>query len=83
MMEQARVRGFYPEVEPTCSLTDEIAALDGLIESQLRILKEKLAGGQKLFELEVDAAKLTELVRARKNKKEWLGGLSKSASVAR
>jgi hypothetical protein len=82
-MEQTRVRGFYTEVEPICDIKDEIAALDGLIEAQLRTLQEKLADGQKLFELEADAAKLTELLRARKNKKEWLGGLSKSASAAR
>jgi hypothetical protein len=82
-MEQARVRGFYTEVEPTCGLTDEIVSLDGLIEVQLRTLKEKLAGGKTLFELEEDAARLTELVRARRNKKEWLGRLSKSAGAAR
>ena len=82
-MEQARASIFFPVSENTSILKNEIASLDLLVEAQMQSLKEKLASGKTLFELEVDAARLTELVRLRKNKKERLGGLSKSASATR
>jgi hypothetical protein len=82
-MEQVKASVFFPAVENTSNLKDEIASLDMLIEAQTQSLKEKLAGGKRLFELEADAARLTELVRSRRNKKERLGGLGKSAGAAR
>ena len=82
-MEQSKASVFFPAVENTSNLKDEIASLDLLVEAQMRTLKEKLAGGKTLFELEADAARLTELLHSRRNKKEMLGGLSKSASAAR
>jgi hypothetical protein len=82
-MGQAKAGVFFPAVENTSGLNDEIASLDVLVEAQMRILKEKLAGGETLFEMEADAARLTELVRSRRNKKEMLGVLSKRAGAAR
>jgi hypothetical protein len=82
-MEQAKAGVFFPVIESNSNLKDEIAALDGLIEAQTQTLKEKLAAGKTLFELESDAARLTELARARRNKKEWLSALSKSAGTGR
>ena len=82
-MKQTKAGAFFPAIENTSNLKDEIASLDLLVEAQTRTLKEKLASGKTLFELETDAARLTELVRSRRNKKEMLCGLSMSASAAR
>jgi hypothetical protein len=81
-MKQAKAGVFFTAFDNTSNLKDEIASLDLLVEAQTQSLKEKLAGGKTLFELEADAVKLTELVRSRRNKKERLGGLGKSAGAA-
>jgi hypothetical protein len=83
IMERATTRVIYSESETNAKLDVEIAALDALIDAQMRAMKEKLAGGHTLFELGEDAEKLTLLVRSRKNKIESLVRQSRSASASR
>jgi hypothetical protein len=90
-MERTSTRASYSENEinsasrsrEAISSLDEIASLDAEINAQMQTMKEKLAAGQTLFELGVDAERLTLLVRSRRGKIESLARQSRSATASR
>jgi hypothetical protein len=80
-MELVSARAFYPESDNSSTLRDEIAALDKEVAAQVQTLRCGLDAANTLYELEDDAAKLAELLRLRRNKRQQLCSLNRTATV--